>query len=260
MINIMKKLTANFGAISVLFALLLLSSCSQDNSHDQEPIAEEATSVAQEQTKIIEASESSEQLTEIEEVSETQQELIEQETSIIDETTQIETTKKDAMIKLVTSAGTIAIELDFEKAPLSAENFKKYCEDGFYEGTIFHRVIDNFMIQGGGMNADMQEKPNGEPIENEADNGLKNDRGTLAMARTNDPHSATSQFFINVKDNDFLNHTGKNPQGWGYAVFGKVAEGMDIVDKIKGVETGNAGFHQDVPLEPIVIEKCEIVE
>lgn len=163
------------------------------------------------------------------------------------------------MIKLITTLGTIAISLDFENAPKTSENFQKYCEDGFYEGTIFHRVIDNFMIQGGGMDADMQEKATGDAIENEADNGLKNDRGTLAMARTSDPHSASAQFFINVKDNDFLNHTGKNPQGWGYAVFGSVVEGMEVVDAIKLVDTGSHGPHQDVPVDPIVIEKCEVV-
>ena len=162
------------------------------------------------------------------------------------------------MIKFVTSEGTIGIELDYENAPISAKNFQQYCEDGFYEGTIFHRVIDGFMIQGGGMDANMQEKPSRDSIQNEADNGLKNDRGTLAMARTSDPHSASSQFFINVKDNNFLNHTSKDPQGWGYAVFGKVVEGMDVVDKIKGVATGSAGFHQDVPLEPILVEKCDV--
>ena len=167
-------------------------------------------------------------------------------------------TEKEPMIKFVTSEGTIGIELDYENAPISAKNFQQYCEDGFYEGTIFHRVIDGFMIQGGGMDANMQEKPSRDSIQNEADNGLKNDRGTLAMARTSDPHSASSQFFINVKDNNFLNHTSKDPQGWGYAVFGKVVEGMDVVDKIKGVATGSAGFHQDVPLEPILVEKCDV--
>ena len=163
------------------------------------------------------------------------------------------------MVKLITTLGTIAISLDFENAPNTAENFQKYCEDGFYEGTIFHRVIDNFMIQGGGMDADMQEKETRAPIENEADNGLKNNLGTLAMARTGDPHSASAQFFINIKDNDFLNHTGKNPQGWGYAVFGEVVEGMNVVEAIKGVDTGSHGPHQDVPVDPIIIEKCEVV-
>ena len=242
----MNKSIAIFGMMVVLLTSLLLGSCSKDG-----PENKENTSDSKEQVEEVSIAE---------QATEQAPSAIEEETLIINESTQIETTKKDNMIKLVTSAGTIAIELDFEKAPLSAENFKKYCEDGFYEGTIFHRVIDNFMIQGGGMDANMQEKPNGDPIENEADNGLKNDRGTLAMARTNDPHSATSQFFINVKDNDFLNHTAKNPQGWGYAVFGKVVEGMDIVDQIKGVATGSAGFHQDVPVEPIVIEKCEVTD
>ena len=164
------------------------------------------------------------------------------------------------MIKLITTLGTIAIALDFENAPKSAENFQQYCADGFYEGTIFHRVINGFMIQGGGMTEDMTQKPTRDSIENEADNGLKNVRGSLAMARTNDPHSASSQFFINVTDNDFLDHRGKNPQGWGYAVFGNVVEGMDVVDTIKGVKTGSAGMHRDVPVEPVVIERCEITE
>lgn len=163
------------------------------------------------------------------------------------------------MINLVTNFGTISIELDFENAPKSAKNFQQYCEDGFYDGTIFHRVINGFMIQGGGMTEDMSQKTTRAPIENEADNGLKNDKGTLAMARTGDPHSATAQFFINVSDNDFLNHTGKNPQGWGYAVFGKVIDGMDVVEKIKVIKTGNRGMHRDVPVEAVIIEKCEVV-
>ena len=164
------------------------------------------------------------------------------------------------MIKLITTLGTIAIALDFENAPKSAENFQQYCADGFYEGTLFHRVINGFMIQGGGMNADMSQKQTRAPIENEADNGLKNIKGSLAMARTGDPHSATAQFFINVADNDFLDHRGKNPQGWGYAVFGQVVEGMDVVEAIKRVKTGHSGGHQDVPVEPVIIEKCEIIE
>lgn len=164
------------------------------------------------------------------------------------------------MIKLITTLGTIAIALDFENAPNSAANFQQYCEDGFYEGTIFHRVIDGFMVQGGGMTEGMKEKPTKAAIQNEADNGLKNSIGTLAMARTGDPHSATAQFFININDNDFLNHSSKTNQGWGYAVFGKVVEGMDVVEQIKAVRTSNAGMHQDVPVEPIIIEKCEIVE
>ncbi|MGV6806649.1 MAG: peptidylprolyl isomerase [bacterium] len=162
------------------------------------------------------------------------------------------------MITLHTNHGDIAIELDFDKAPVSADNFLTYCQDGFYNGTIFHRVIDGFMIQGGGMNEDMSQKPTRDPIENEADNGLKNEIGTLAMARTNDPHSATAQFFINVSNNGFLNHSGKNPQGWGYAVFGTVVDGMDTVNAIKGVKTGNHGFHQDVPVEPVVIENVTV--
>ncbi len=162
------------------------------------------------------------------------------------------------MITLHTNYGDITIELDHENAPLTAANFKQYAEDGYYDGTIFHRVIDGFMIQGGGMNPDMSEKETREPIQNEADNGLKNDRGTLAMARTMDPHSASAQFFINLKDNDFLNHSGKNEQGWGYCVFGKVTAGMETVDKIKAVETGNSGFHQDVPKDSVVIEKLTV--
>lgn len=162
------------------------------------------------------------------------------------------------MITLHTNYGDISIELDFDKAPISAKNFLQYCRDDFYNGTIFHRVIDGFMIQGGGMDENMKQKSTREPIENEADNGLANDIGTLAMARTNDPHSATAQFFINVSDNQFLNHRGKNPQGWGYAVFGKVTDGLDTVNRIKGVATGNQGFHQDVPLEAVIIESVTI--
>ena len=163
------------------------------------------------------------------------------------------------MIKLTTNHGVITLELDAEKAPKTAANFIAYVEAGHYDGTIFHRVIDGFMIQGGGMGVGMKEKATNAPIENEAGNGLKNDRGTIAMARTNDPHSATAQFFINVKDNGFLNHTAPSGQGWGYCVFGKVVEGMDVVDKIKGVKTGNKGFHQDVPVEDVIIEKAEVV-
>ena len=164
------------------------------------------------------------------------------------------------MIVMRTTFGDITLELDFEKAPKTCENFVNYAKDGFYNGTIFHRVIDNFMIQGGGFDADMNQKPAGEPIENEADNGLKNDFGTLAMARTMDPHSATAQFFINVKDNDFLNHSGKNMQGWGYAVFGKVAEGSEVLDKIRAVPTTSRNGHQDVPTDPVIIESVEVVE
>ena len=162
------------------------------------------------------------------------------------------------MITLHTNYGDIVIELDFDKAPKTAANFKQYAEEGFYNDTIFHRVIDGFMIQGGGMTEDMEQKTTRDPIENEADNGLKNVQGSLAMARTNDPHSATAQFFINVKDNSFLNHSGKNSQGWGYCVFGKVTDGMDVVEKIKGVKTGTKGFHQDVPQEPVIIKSVTV--
>jgi peptidyl-prolyl cis-trans isomerase B (cyclophilin B) len=162
------------------------------------------------------------------------------------------------MITLHTNYGDIVLTLDFEKAPKTAANFKQYAEQGFYDGTIFHRVINNFMIQGGGMTADMSQKKTQAPIENEADNGLKNELGTVAMARTSDPHSATAQFFINVKNNEFLNHTAKNGQGWGYCVFGKVTAGMDVVDKIRVVKTGNNGHHQDVPVEPVIIERVSL--
>lgn len=162
------------------------------------------------------------------------------------------------MITLHTNHGDIVVELDFDKAPISAANFLTYCQDGFYNGTIFHRVIDGFMVQGGGMDADMNEKKSSSSIQNEADNGLKNEIGTLAMARTNDPHSASSQFFINVGDNSFLNHTGKNNSGWGYAVFGKVVDGMDVVNQIKAVKTGNSGYHQDVPKENVSIDNVTI--
>jgi peptidyl-prolyl cis-trans isomerase B (cyclophilin B) len=163
-------------------------------------------------------------------------------------------------VKLSTSAGDIVIELDATNAPKSSENFVVYVKDGFYDNTIFHRVMDGFMIQGGGFEPGMKQKPTRDPIENEANNGLKNDKYTVAMARTNDPHSATAQFFINVANNDFLNHTAPTSQGWGYAVFGKVVEGQDVVDKIRGVKTGNAGFHQNVPVEDVVIEKATVVE
>ncbi len=162
------------------------------------------------------------------------------------------------MIKLNTNMGVITIELDIEKAPNTAANFQQYVEDGFYDGKIFHRVIDGFMVQGGGFDIDMNESETRPSIENEADNGLKNTIGTLAMARTNDPHSASSQFFINIADNEFLNHSGKNAQGWGYAVFAKVVDGMDIIESIKGVATGSSGHHQDVPLSPIVIESASV--
>ena len=164
------------------------------------------------------------------------------------------------MIVLKTNHGDITLELDFENAPNTSENFMNYARDGFYNGTIFHRVIDGFMIQGGGFEQSMTQKPTGSPIQNEADNGLKNDAGTIAMARTMDPHSATAQFFINVADNAFLNHTAPNAQGWGYAVFGKVTAGMDVVDAIRKVPTGNAAGHQDVPLEAVVIESVEVAE
>jgi len=160
---------------------------------------------------------------------------------------------------LHTNQGDILIELDAAKAPKTVENFITYAQDGFYDGTIFHRVISNFMIQGGGFDADMQQKATRAPVQNEADNGLKNARYTVAMARTSDPHSATAQFFINVADNDFLNHTAPTGNGWGYAVFGKVIDGMDVVDTIKGVQTGNRGFHQDVPREAVIIEKAALV-
>ena len=163
------------------------------------------------------------------------------------------------MIRFTTNHGVIDIELDFDKAPTTAANFEQYAKDGFYNGTIFHRVIPGFMIQGGGMESGMKEKDTREPITNEADNGLKNARGTIAMARTSDPHSASAQFFINLVDNHFLNHTSKTNAGWGYAVFGKVVAGMDIVDKIATVKTGRSGMHRDVPQEEVVIEKTEIL-
>jgi len=164
----------------------------------------------------------------------------------------------NTVIEMKTTFGVITLELDGEKAPKTVENFIRYASEGFYDGTIFHRVIDNFMIQGGGFDADMQQKETAEPVENEADNGLKNDRGTIAMARTMDPHSATAQFFLNVKDNDFLNHSGKNMQGWGYTVFGKVTGGDAVLDKIRSVETGNKSGHQDVPKESVVIESVTV--
>ena len=162
-------------------------------------------------------------------------------------------------VALNTNQGRIVLELDAAKAPKTVANFVEYVKSGHYNGTIFHRVIDGFMIQGGGFDEKMKQKSTGTPIQNEADNGLKNDIGTIAMARTGDPHSATAQFFINVGNNGFLNHSGKNPQGWGYAVFGKTVEGMDVVNKIKGVATGNAGGHQDVPRTPVVIETAEVI-
>ena len=165
-----------------------------------------------------------------------------------------ETTTGNPIVLIETTMGQIKIELDMQNAPDSSENFLAYVDDGYYVGTTFHRVIPNFMVQGGGITADMQDKPSDRaPIQNEANNGLKNDRGTLAMARTGDPHSATSQFFINHVDNAFLNFTSETAQGWGYAVFGKVVEGMDVVDTMAAVDTGNKGHHQNVPLEAIVI-------
>ena len=164
------------------------------------------------------------------------------------------------MITFNTNYGPISVELEFDKAPVSAANFLQYAKEGFYDGTIFHRVIDNFMIQGGGFETGMQQKANGAPIENEADNGLSNLTGTLAMARTQDPHSATSQFFINVSDNHFLDHRNKTPQGWGYAVFGRISDGMDVVNKIKACATTAAGGHQDVPVDEVVIESTEVAE
>jgi peptidyl-prolyl cis-trans isomerase B (cyclophilin B) len=160
-------------------------------------------------------------------------------------------------VTLETSKGNITLELDADKAPVTVENFLKYVNDDFYNGTIFHRVIPNFMIQGGGFmpGPGMVQKATENPIKNEADNGLSNERGTIAMARTNDPHSATSQFFINHKDNGFLDHTAPNGQGWGYCVFGKVTEGMDVVDAIAGVATGNDSGHGDVPVDNITIDK-----
>lgn len=162
------------------------------------------------------------------------------------------------MITLHTNYGDITLELDFDKAPNTAANFKQYAEEGFYNGTVFHRVIDGFMIQGGGMTEDLEQKNPRDPIQNEADNGLKNVTGSIAMARTNDPHSATAQFFINVKDNTFLNHSAKTSQGWGYCVFGKVTDGMDVVNKIKGVKTSTNGHHADVPKEAVIIERVTL--
>ncbi len=162
------------------------------------------------------------------------------------------------MIKLHTNFGVIGIEVDSQKAPLSAKNFVDYVTAGHYDNTIFHRVIPGFMVQGGGFAPGMKQKPCREPIRNEADNGLRNDAYTVAMARTNEPHSATAQFFINVVNNDFLNHRAPSAEGWGYCVFGRVVEGSEVVDKIKSVKTGSSGFHRDVPLEDVVIERAEL--
>lgn len=160
---------------------------------------------------------------------------------------------KNIMITLKTTLGDIVIELDYDKAPVTAKNFEEYVKSGFYKGTIFHRVIKGFMVQGGGLTADMDNKQTNAPIKNEADNGLKNDRGTIAMARTQDPHSATAQFFINTVDNSFLNFRSKDLNGWGYCVFGKVVKGMDVVDKIEAAKTTTVSYYQDVPVETIEI-------
>ena len=164
------------------------------------------------------------------------------------------------MIVLQTNYGDISVELDHEKAPKTAANFEQYVREGFYDGTLFHRVIDGFMVQGGGFDAEFNQKPTRDPIENEADNGLQNEVGTLAMARTQDPHSATAQFFINIADNAFLNHSGKSIQGWGYCVFGRVVDGMDVVEKIKKVPTARRGMHADVPAEDVMINKAFVKE
>lgn len=163
------------------------------------------------------------------------------------------------MIRFTTNLGSFDLELDAKAAPKTVANFERYVREGFYNGTLFHRVIDGFMIQGGGFEAGMQHKEGHAPIENEAMNGLKNDKYTIAMARTSDPHSATSQFFINVSDNDFLNHTVPSGQGWGYAVFGRVVKGFDVIDRIAKVKTGSSRGFQDVPKEDVVIEKAEII-
>jgi len=162
------------------------------------------------------------------------------------------------MITIRTTFGEITLELDAERAPRTVENFIAYARSGHYDGTIFHRVINNFMIQGGGFDTDMTQRPTRDPIENEADNGLKNDFGTIAMARTMDPHSATAQFFLNVKDNDFLNHSGKTMQGWGYTVFGRIVSGEDVLEKIRNVPTTSRGGHQDVPKEAVIIESIVV--
>ena len=162
------------------------------------------------------------------------------------------------MVEMKTNQGEIVVELYADKAPKSAENFVQYVKDGFYDGTVFHRVIDGFMIQGGGFDAQMNQKATRAPIQNEAKNGLRNEPGTLAMARTSDPHSATAQFFINLKPNTFLDYPSRD--GWGYAVFGKVVRGMDVVEKIGKLATGNLGMHQNVPLEPVVVESARLLE
>ena len=164
------------------------------------------------------------------------------------------------MIELHTNHGVIKLKLNAEKAPKSVENFINYVTKGHYYNTVFHRVIDGFMIQGGGFEPGMKQKPTDAPVDNEANNGLKNVKGSVAMARTSDPHSATAQFFINVADNDFLNHTAPTPQGWGYCVFGEVVEGLDVLEAIRKVKTGSKGFHQDVPVDDVIIEKAIITE
>jgi len=162
-------------------------------------------------------------------------------------------------VKLTTNHGAITLELDAQKAPATVANFLEYVKSGHFDNTVFHRVIDGFMIQGGGFEPGMKQKPTRAPVKNEADNKLKNDNYTVAMARTSDPHSASAQFFINVSDNEFLNHKSQSAQGWGYCVFGKVAAGSEVVDKIKRVKTGSRGMHQDVPLEDVVIQKAELI-
>ncbi|MFN4328428.1 MAG: peptidylprolyl isomerase [Limnobacter sp.] len=163
------------------------------------------------------------------------------------------------MVKLKTNFGDITIALDAEKAPNTVANFLEYAKSGFYSNTVFHRVINGFMIQGGGFEPGMKQKNTGAPVKNEANNGLKNEKYTIAMARTNDPHSATAQFFINTENNEFLNFKSPTPQGWGYCVFGKVTEGTDVVDKIVGVRTSSKGFHQDVPVEDVIIQSVEVL-
>ncbi|HTP94475.1 MAG TPA: peptidylprolyl isomerase [Burkholderiales bacterium] len=163
------------------------------------------------------------------------------------------------MVKLQTNFGVVTLELDAAKAPATVANFLQYVESGFYDNTVFHRIIDGFMIQGGGFEPGMRQKTTRTPVKNEADNGLKNDAYTISMARTSDPHSATAQFFINVADNEFLNHSAPTAQGWGYCVFGHVVEGQDVIDRIKKVRTGSRAGHQDVPQEDVIIEKAEVV-
>ena len=169
-------------------------------------------------------------------------------------------TQENTMVKMMTNQGVIELEMFTAEAPDTTANFIDYVNNGFFDGLIFHRVIPGFVIQGGGFEPGMKHRNPGAPIQNEADNGLKNLRGTLSMARTSDPHSATSQFFINLKDNDFLDHSGKNANGWGYAVFAKVVSGMDVVDRIAKAPTGNAAGHSDVPVEDMIIEKAEVID